>query len=173
MVDWIDQILDPIITRMVDRVRITRTETMNKILGKNQEVLGHLDRALPELDRTLKSRPDLLRLIMEVYSYLQDEGEGLSQASIEVRRGRDAAQMVAKLHRDGEIEMVSIETYLKAIKVYLQSEVPTIKEAHRLFDTQPREDKPSPYEQSLIELREEEPERFKELQGIWEKVGRE
>ena len=163
MADLIDRVVAPIVDRMVERVRITRQETIARVLGENRQTQGHLDKALPDLQKTLGSRPDLLRLIMEVYSYLQDEGETLSQAVIELQQAKKATEAAMKLAKDGKIDLASVETYLMAIRVYLQSEPATIKDVLHLFDL-------APLEEALGEIRLEQPKRFEELHRVFEVV---
>lgn len=141
--------MDDIIDRMTRRLRVAREDFLTNILGHNQRIKVTLDNTLPQLRRELKSKPDLLRLIKEVYSYIEAEGEILSQAVSNLERVEEDSNMTIELLRRGTIDFASIETYLNAIRVYVQAEVPTIKKILVMFDR-------GPLQQALEELNEDQ-----------------
>ena len=162
MTEFLNRILDPIFARMVERIRITRTEVLGALIDQNKQIQTNLDKSLPELERSLESRPDLIRLIREVMSYIEDESESLSQVVGELRQARKVSERAIKLGNDSQIDMSSVETYLKAIEVYLQTEPVTILHALQIFDL-------APLQEALETLPDE---RFLQLDNVMDKVKR-
>lgn len=124
---------DGIAQRMVRRVRAAG-KLLESFIIHNRQAREGLERALPDLELELANNPDLLRAIREVYNYVEKQGEVMSQAVESLRAAREEAARADRTASDAQLDLASIETYLSAMEVYLQAEVPTIKRVLELHD---------------------------------------
>lgn len=115
-------------SRLKSRMKSVREQALEKIVADNKMVKTNLDKALPELESSLQSNPTLLRLIREVYSYVEKDAEVLSQVIGDVKAARRASDAIDQKANTAIADIAGTETMIMARKVYDQREVPTITE---------------------------------------------
>jgi len=153
----------------------SRTGTLRTIISQaesaskdNRLVQDHLSQVIKENEAELKSSPVFLRLIQEVYSYAEKQGESLSQVTEQLKVAQHAAEAAeaktveaADTAQKLQYDMATWQMIAEAGNVYLQFDVNSIADVYNMFDL-------SKMEEALSEVVTYE--RWQELNEVFKRV---
>lgn len=139
------------------------------VSARNKKVLDRTEKAkeilsnkvMPIVNKNLKTNEFLKGALREIYSVLEEDGEELSQAHLELQETTTSLAAAVKLLEDAGFDFANIQT-ISQENIWLGNHLPTIKRAVEIFDIPLLE----------IALDESDQERFEDIAHAVQRSGK-
>ena len=140
--------------RLLIRLGIA-ADKQTQIERKNKIAKEKLSRALPILAKALQGNQLTLAAMREIYATMEEEGEELSSAIIELKETKDVVEMMANMLQEAGYDLANIRQITDE-KIWFASHLPTIRRAVAIFEI-------PLLEQALVEA---DKERFEAIEAV-------